>query len=100
MELQLESVFAEAQQNHEFAQKYTDMLVEYKRMFQQKLEQRKKQIEHLQSKQREYEKTIRDLEVKLASASANLQAQQKLKDKLKHLKQQNRNLLTILNPTK
>ena len=57
-------------------------------------------IEHLQSKQLEYEKTIRDLEVKLASASANLQAQQKLKDKLKHLKQQNRNLLMILNPTK
>ena len=55
-EFQLESVFAEAQQNHEFAQKQTDMLVEDKRMFQQKLEQREKQIEHLQSKQLEYEK--------------------------------------------
>jgi len=87
-EFQLESEFTEAQQNYEITQKYTDMLVEDKRMFQQKLEQREKQIEYLQSKQLEYKRTMRDLEVKLASASANLQAQPKLKDKLKHLKQQ------------
>ena len=76
------------------------MLVEDKRMFQQKLEQREKQIEHLQSKQLEYEKTIRDLEVKLASASANLQAQQKLKDKLKHLKQQKQKLVDDIESNK
>ena len=76
------------------------MLVEDKRMFQQKLEQREKQIEHLQSEQLEYEKTIRDLEVKLASASANLQAQQKLKDKLKHLKQQKQKLVDDIESNK
>ena len=92
--------FAEAQQNHEFAQKYTDMLVEDKRMFQQKLEQRERQIEHLQSKQLEYERTIRDLEVKLASASANLQAQQKLEDELKHLKQQKQKLVDNIESNK
>ena len=76
------------------------MLVEDKRMFQQKLEQREKQIEHLQSKQLEYKKTIRDLEVKLASASANLQAQQKIKDKLKHLKQQKPKLVDDIESNK
>jgi len=69
----------EAQQNHEFAQKYTSMLAEDKWIFQQKLEQREKQIEHLQSEQLEYERIIRRLEIKLAGASANLEAQQKLK---------------------
>jgi len=99
-ELQLESDLTEAQQNHEITQKYTDMLVEDKRMLQQKLEQREKQIEHLQSKQLEYERTIRNLEVKLASASANLQAQQKLKDKLKHLKQQKQKLVDDIESNK
>ena len=90
---QLEGDFAEAQQNHEFAQKYTSMLVEDKRVFQQKLEQREDQIAHLQSKQLEYERTIRGLEVTLAGASANLEAQQKLKDKLKRYKEQKQNLV-------
>ena len=98
--MQLESDFIEAQQNHEITQKYTDMLVEDKRMFQQKLEQREKQIEHLQSKQLEYERTIRDLEVKLASASANLQAQQKLKDKLRCLKQKKQKLVDDIESNK
>jgi len=99
-EFQLESEFTEAQQNYEITQKYTDMLVEDKRMFQQKLEQREKQIEYLQSKQLEYKRTMRDLEVKLASASANLQAQQKLKDKLKHLKQQKQKVVDDIESNK
>ena len=91
--VQLEGDFVEAQQNHEFAQKYTSMLVEDKRIFQRKLEQKENQIEHLQNKQLEYERTIRRLEVKLAGASTSLEAQQKLKDKLKHLKEQKQNLV-------
>ena len=94
--VQLEGDFVEAQQNHEFAQKYTSMLVEDKWIFQQKLEQREKQIEHLQSEQLEYERIIRSLEVKLAGASANLEAQQKLKDKLKRLKEQKENLIGLI----
>jgi len=91
--LQLESDFVKAQQNHEFAQKYTSMLVEDKRRFQQKLEQRENQIEHMQNKQLKYERTIRSLEVKLAGASANLEAQQKLKVSLGNLKEQKQKLL-------
>ena len=91
--VQLEGDFVEAQQNHEFAQKYTSMLVEDKRIFQRKLEQKENQIEHLQNKQLVYESIIRSLEVKLAGASASLEAQQKLKDKLKHLKEQKQNLV-------
>ena len=89
---QLEGDFMEAQQSHEFVQKYTDLLVEDRRMFQQKLEQREKQIEHLQNKQLEYERTIRGLEIQLTGASANLEVQQKLKEKLKCLKTQKQNL--------
>ena len=91
--LLLESDFAEAQQNHEFTQKYTNMLVEDRRMFQKMVEQREVQIEYLQSKQRDYERTTRNLEVKLAGASANLLVQQKLQDKLVCLKEQKQNLV-------
>jgi len=89
---QLEGDCMEARQSHEFAQEYTDLLVEDRRMFQQKLEQREKQIEHLQNKQLEYEGTIRGLEIHLTGASANLEVQQKLKEYLKHLKSQKQNL--------
>ena len=91
--LQLEGDLAKVQQNHEFAQKYTNMLEEDKTIFRQKLEQREKQIERLQSKHLEYERTIRDLEVKLAGASASLEDQQKLKRKLKRIKEQKQNLV-------
>ena len=91
--LQLEGDFTEAQQNHELAQKHINMLVEDKRMFQQKLQQREKQIEYLQSKQLEYERTISGLEVKLAGASENLKLRLQLKDKLKRLKEQKQNLV-------
>jgi len=91
--LRLEGDFTEAQQNHELAQKHINMLVEDKRMFQQKLQQREKQIEYLQSKQLEYERTISGLEVKLAGASENLKLRLQLKDKLKRLKEQKQNLV-------
>jgi len=80
------------------------MLVEDKRMLQQKLEQ-----QMLQQRENKLNtcrasslsmKPIRSLEVQLAGANENLELHQKLKEKLKHSKTQKLQDMTTLNHTR
>ena len=82
----LESDLAETQDNYDIVWRYTEILTKDKEALHQKLEERENEIRSLQSKQLEYERTVRDLEVKLATAGAK--AKQKQKAKLKLMKQE------------
>ena len=90
----LEGDLAETHDNCDIVRKYTEMLTKDKESLQQRLEERENEIRSLQSKQLEYERKICDLEVKLAIAGAK--AKQKLKDKLKHMRQEKEELVECI----
>ena len=74
----LEDDLSEIRYNVDVGQRYTEMLAKDKESLEQKLEEREKEIRSLQAQQLEYERKIRKLEVKLATAGT--------KTKLKHKK--------------
>ena len=88
----LEGDIAETRDNGDIVQKYTEMLMHDKRSLEQKLEEREKDLRSLQTQQLQYERTIRDLDVKLATAGTK--AKHKLKDRLKLVKQEKEELVS------
>ena len=87
----LEADIADVQDNHDTTQQLTDILFHDKKSLEQKLAEKEKMIEDLQRQKSQHEQKIHKLELKLATA--DVKKQQKLKDKLKLVKQEKRELV-------
>lgn len=87
----LEDDLTEIRHNCDVGQRYTEMLAKDKESLELKLEEREKEIRSLQAQQLEYERKIRKLEVKLATAGTK--AKQKHKEQLRLVKQEKEELV-------